>query len=133
MRSVNCHTISSPIASALVFGFLILLAVLPFGEDDVDLAVFGAEPVCLFGISGGFRRWTTIEIPKAILELPIDEQLAAVPELMRAYKLLCNGAVPFFDMLTGSKLSWCGCWNTFSLTRTATSSSMLKSRFDVAW
>jgi len=60
--------------------------------------------ICIFGVSGGFRRWTTIEIPKAMLDLPVDDLLAAAPELMRAYKLLYNGAVPFFAMLTGFKL-----------------------------
>jgi hypothetical protein len=59
--------------------------------------------ICIFGITGGHQRWTTIEIPKAILDLPLDDQLAAVPELMRAYERRYNGAVPFFGKLTGFK------------------------------
>lgn len=74
----------------------------PFIHADGERTV--PNGVTLFGISGGHERWTTIEIPKAILKLPIDEQLAAVPELMRAYQRLYNGAVPFFDKLTGFKL-----------------------------
>ena len=39
----------------------------------------------MFGITGGHPRWTTIHVPEAILKLPVEEQLAALPELMRAY------------------------------------------------
>jgi hypothetical protein len=60
--------------------------------------------ITIFGLTGGHRRWTTIEMPQAILELPLEHQLAAVPELMRAYKRRNNGACPFFGRLVGFKL-----------------------------
>ena len=59
--------------------------------------------ICIFGISGGHERWTTVEIPKAILELPLDDQLAALAELMAAYRKRYDGACPFFGRLTGFK------------------------------
>lgn len=57
--------------------------------------------ITLFGVTGG--KWNLIELPKAILDLPLDDQLAAVPELMRAYRRRYNGACPFFGKLTGFK------------------------------
>jgi hypothetical protein len=59
--------------------------------------------ICIFGVSGGHRRWTTIEIPKAILHLSLAEQLAALPDLMAEYRRLYNGACPFFGKLVGFK------------------------------
>lgn len=59
--------------------------------------------ITIFGISGGHRRWTTIEIPPAILELPLAEQLEALPELMTEYRRLYNGCCPFFGKLVGFK------------------------------
>lgn len=59
--------------------------------------------ICIFGVSGGHQRWTTIEIPQAILDLPQAEQLAALPELMVEYRRLYNGACPFFGKLVGFK------------------------------
>jgi hypothetical protein len=60
--------------------------------------------ITIFGISGGHSRWTTIEIPENISKLSIEDELAAMPELMVAYKHLYNGACPFFGKLTGFKL-----------------------------
>jgi len=37
-----------------------------------------------------------IELPQSILDLPVDEQLAALPPLMQAYLRNYNGACPFF-------------------------------------
>lgn len=43
--------------------------------------------ITIFGITGGHQVWTTVELPKALLESPLDAQLAALPELMHRYKL----------------------------------------------
>ena len=59
--------------------------------------------IMMFGMTGGHSRWTTIEIPRDISKLPIKDQLAALPKLMLAYKLLYKGACPFFGKLTGFK------------------------------
>ena len=59
--------------------------------------------ITIFGVTGGHRRWTTIEIPKAILNLPLPEQLGALPELMAEYRRLYNGCCPFFGKLVGFK------------------------------
>ncbi len=59
--------------------------------------------ITMFGISGGHRRWHTVLIPAAILELPIEEQLARVPELMAKYSQENNGACPFFGRIVGFK------------------------------
>ena len=58
--------------------------------------------ITLFGLSGG--KWNLIGIPQTILDVPIDDQLAAVPELMRAYLLKYDGQCPFFGAVTGFKL-----------------------------
>jgi hypothetical protein len=55
--------------------------------------------ICIFGITGGHEAWTIIKIPKATLDLPLEEQLSAVPELIAAYKQKFNGQVPFFGPL----------------------------------
>ncbi len=60
--------------------------------------------ITIFGVTGGYRRWNTIQIPKAILELPLEAQLEKLPELMAAYEQQYNGACPFFGRLTGFKL-----------------------------
>jgi hypothetical protein len=49
-----------------------------------------------FGISGGHERWTTIHIPAAVRRLPVEEQLSALPQLMKAYLVEYRGACPFF-------------------------------------
>ena len=59
--------------------------------------------ITIFGISGGHTVWTTIQIPKAILELPLEAQLTALPKLMVAYRRRYNGDCPFFGKLTGFK------------------------------
>lgn len=59
------------------------------------------EGITIFGISGGHRRWTTVLIRKNILDLPLEEQLARMPELMAAYVKEYRGACPFFGKLTG--------------------------------
>jgi hypothetical protein len=55
--------------------------------------------ICIFGISGGHEAWTIINIPQTILELPVEQQLLALPELMATYKQKFNGQVPFFGPL----------------------------------
>jgi hypothetical protein len=69
------------------------------GEETVP------SGICIFGVSGGHRRWTMIDIPSTMLELPLGEQLAALPRLMREYRRRYNGAVPFFGKLTGFKFA----------------------------
>lgn len=59
--------------------------------------------ITIFGISGGHQTWTTIQIQKAILALPLEEQLVMLPELMREYRRKYNGACPFFGKVTGFK------------------------------
>jgi hypothetical protein len=59
--------------------------------------------ICMFGVSGGHRRWTSIQIPQNILDLPGEEQLAALAELMKGYREKYKGQVPFFAALTGFK------------------------------
>jgi hypothetical protein len=61
--------------------------------------------ITMFGISGGHQRWTMIKIPPTILPLPLEEQLAALPDLMLKYKRRYDGAVPFFGRLTGFKFA----------------------------
>jgi hypothetical protein len=80
------------------------------GEKDVFRPYLHAEGqqripngICIFGITGGHARWTTVEIPQAILALPLEAQLAALPELMAAYRRRYNGDCPFFRKLTGFK------------------------------
>ena len=41
------------------------------------------------------------KIPQRILDLPLDDQLVALPELMEAYRQKFDEAVPFFGKLTG--------------------------------
>ena len=36
--------------------------------------------ITVFGLTGGHARWTTFHVPGVILQLPLDEQLAALPE-----------------------------------------------------
>ena len=55
--------------------------------------------ITIFGLTGGHRRWTTIQISPKILKLPVTEQLAALPELMRAYLEEYRGECPFFGMV----------------------------------
>jgi hypothetical protein len=57
--------------------------------------------ITIFGVTGGHGRWTTIRIPEAVLELPLEEQLATLPELMDHYRRKYNGACPFFGKLVG--------------------------------
>jgi hypothetical protein len=57
--------------------------------------------ITLFGLTGGHEAWTIIKIPQRILDLPLDEQLKGLPELMEAYRRKFEGAVPFFGRLTG--------------------------------
>jgi hypothetical protein len=67
------------------------------GENSVP------SGITMFGLSGGHERWHTIHIPAAIVKLPLEEQLAKVPELMAEYRQQYVGMCPFFGKLTGFK------------------------------
>jgi hypothetical protein len=54
--------------------------------------------ITMFGVSGG--KWNLIEIPQTILDLPLDEQLAALPDLMQVYLDKYHGTCPFFGAVT---------------------------------
>ena len=66
------------------------------GEATVPLGV------CVFGVTGG--RWNLIEVPPPILELPHEEQLAALSALMGPYLERFGGFCPFFGRVTGFRL-----------------------------
>jgi hypothetical protein len=55
--------------------------------------------ICIFAMSGG--RWNLIDVPRPILALVLDEQLAALTELMRGYLKEYEGSCPFFGKVTG--------------------------------
>jgi hypothetical protein len=67
------------------------------GEDRIP------NGITLFGLTGGHEVWTTIKVPQRILDLPVDQQLAALPELMHRYLHKYNGACPFFGKVIGFK------------------------------
>lgn len=73
----------------------------PFIHADGERTV--PNGICIFGMTGGHRRWTMIQIPESILVLPLDEQLAALPKLMRSYLLRYEGQCPFFGLVRGFK------------------------------
>jgi hypothetical protein len=55
--------------------------------------------ICLFGVSGG--DWNLIDVPRSIMDLPLDKQLAALSELMNGYLREYEGHCPFFGKVTG--------------------------------
>jgi hypothetical protein len=63
------------------------------------------DGITMFGVTGG--KWNLIELPRTILDLPLDDQLAALPELMLAYRRRYDGQAPFFGRLTGFKFVRC--------------------------
>ncbi len=65
------------------------------GEDSVP------RGICVFGLFGGYERWTTIQVPANILSLPVGEQLEHVPELTKPYLKEHGGHAPFFGAVTG--------------------------------
>jgi hypothetical protein len=73
----------------------------PFIHADGSQTV--PNGIVLFGIGGGHRKWTTIEVPQTVLDFPLEEQLGALPELMLRYARKYRGLVPFFGVLTGFK------------------------------
>jgi hypothetical protein len=73
----------------------------PFIHAEGELRV--PSGITMFGVSGGYERWTTIRIPAAILELPLADQLAKLPELMDQYRREHKGFCPFFGKLAGFK------------------------------
>jgi hypothetical protein len=73
----------------------------PFIYADGERTV--PNGIVIFGITGGHDAWTTITVPKTMLELPLETQLAQVPKLMDEYRRRFNGACPFFGKLTGFK------------------------------
>jgi len=71
------------------------------GQDSIP------HGICIFAMSGGHQRWTIIRISPTTLALPLEEQLAALPELALCYKKQYNGAVPFVGRLKGFKYLRC--------------------------
>ena len=71
----------------------------PYLHADGESTV--PSSITMFGVTGG--RWNLIDIPQATLDLPLEELLAKLPELMEAYRLRYNGFCPFFGKLTGFK------------------------------
>lgn len=73
----------------------------PFVHAEGELNV--PSGITIFGVTGGHKRWTTIQIPADIANLPVEEQLAKLPELMADYRQQYKGACPFFGKLVGFK------------------------------
>jgi hypothetical protein len=48
-------------------------------------------------------EWTVIDIPAAIAELPLNERLTQLPELMGTFREQYKGARPVFGKLMGFK------------------------------
>jgi hypothetical protein len=78
---------------------------IPFVHAMGDVTV--PNGICIFGMTGGHRKWTRIEILQPVLDLPLPEQLARLPELMYRYRRKYSGLVPFFGKLTGFKFVRC--------------------------
>jgi len=102
-----------------IMGRDVLSRVLSGGTVILSLSalatVLGVALGGLLGISAGYFKGVaddlimrTLDVllafPQTILALPIEDQLAAVPELTKEYKRKHNGAVPFFGTLRGFKL-----------------------------
>jgi hypothetical protein len=51
----------------------------------------------------GPQRWTVIDIPAAIAELPLNERLTRLPELMGTFREQYKGGRPVFGKLMGFK------------------------------
>ncbi len=71
--------------------------------------------ITIFGMTGGFERWNTVHVPESVWNLPLDEQLAALPEFMRGYLKEYEGQGPFFGAVTGFK--FCRCLDHFQFDR----------------
>lgn len=63
------------------------------------------DGIGLFGVTGG--NWNLIRIPQDILDLSLEEQLAALPDLMDVYRRAYDGFCPFFGKLMGFKYVRC--------------------------
>jgi hypothetical protein len=73
----------------------------PFLQAVVETTV--PNGITIFAVSGGFKKWTVIQIPEALRRLAVEAQLTHLPELMAAYRHKHRGLVPFFGRLTGFK------------------------------
>jgi hypothetical protein len=73
----------------------------PFIFADGELRV--PTQISLFAVTVGHEAWQTVLVPAAILSLPLEEQLARLPELMEQYRQKHNGTCPFFGKLVGFK------------------------------
>lgn len=71
----------------------------PFLHCDGERSV--PHPITTFGLTGGHARWTTIEIPQNVLDLPLPDQLSALPPLMADFAVRFGSQVPFFGKLRG--------------------------------
>jgi hypothetical protein len=71
------------------------------------LCAFGThtvpEGICIFGMTGGFKRWTITELPDTLLDLTLEDQIPALQPFMARYKEQYSGQVPFFGVLSGFK------------------------------
>jgi hypothetical protein len=67
------------------------------GKDSVP------NGICIFGMTGGNRKWRVIEVPQSVLDPSPDDQPSALLRYMNQHKEQHNGAVPFFGVLTGFK------------------------------
>jgi hypothetical protein len=47
--------------------------------------------ICIFGMTGGNRRWRMIEVPQSVLDLSPEDQLPALLPYMNQYKEQYNG------------------------------------------
>jgi hypothetical protein len=57
--------------------------------------------ICIFGMTGGHRRWTMIETPQSVLDLSVEDLVPALLPYMHLYKQQNRGNVPFFGTMTG--------------------------------
>jgi len=55
--------------------------------------------ITLFGMTGG--KSNLIELSQMILDVPLEKQLTALPDLMQDYLIKFRGACPFFGKVTG--------------------------------
>jgi hypothetical protein len=67
--------------------------------------------ITIFELTGGHARWTTIQIPAAIVKLPLEEQLAKAQASIAEYRQEYKGFCPFFGKLVGFKfVRWSDCF-----------------------
>jgi len=60
--------------------------------------------ICIFGMTGGHRRWTTIPLPQILAVKPFSDQMPGLIGLMKDYLEKYKGLCPFFGKVTGFRL-----------------------------